>query len=343
MFRLSSLLVLVVLASCAHVQPDPHFWPGSSGLMRRVPVTKFTNVPPAPRPTGRTPSFAASSWQLVKKHTFGQRVYRLTLRDDQGELIDSAVVPDILVDGETRLSGVKRVSPGVWDVVLEFTADQSIANVGFVIGDQRVERFRQIHFQIHDVDILASRAEAHKLRVRADGTDELKVSVEIRDSSGYNIFSFGDFDLRLVTSLPGVVVSGPFSGHQGPYFKLTSRVSGPLDFKVTLDGEVIAGGGRVEFVSIDSRRPAQTGGCLEGLAVLAERRVPAQLSLVDAYTELVTQALRRYEEKGDTSAQVFERFYSAFSSESCTEQRILDTAREEAGRSLRNVQRRLNR
>ncbi|MFP5459131.1 MAG: hypothetical protein ACLGG7_10385 [Bacteriovoracia bacterium] len=311
--------------------------------MRRVTATQFEKKIPAPEAPIQSVSLSASSWSLVKKKSFSQRVYRLVLRDEKLQLIDNSTPPNIIIDGETKLSSVERISPGTWDVTLEFTTEQTITSVGLVLGDQRIERIKQIHFQIHDIDVIASRARTYKERVRADGIDELRVSVEIKDSSGYNIFSFDDLDLKVLTSRSSVKVSGPFSGHEGPFFRLTSLQSGPVDFAVTLDGEAISGGGRAQFVELDARRPAQQiDGCLENLAKLAERNIPKEKTLLEAYSELVYEVLRRYEEKADASETGFHRVFSALSSESCTEQRILDDAREEAGRSLTNVHRRLN-
>lgn len=343
MVRLLLLASFVVVVGCAQVQPNPYLWPGSQGLMRRVPATQFQKKMPVPSLPLRDVSFSASSWSLVKKKSFSQRVYRLILRDELGELIDSPAEPNIIIDGDTKLSSVERVSKGTWDVTLEFVTEQTITSVGFVLGNQRIERFRQIHFQIHDIDVIASRARTYKQRVRADGVDELRVSVEIKDSSGYNVFSFDDLDIKVLTSRSSVKISGPFSGHEGPYFRLTSLQSGPVDFTVTLDGEAISGGGRAQFVTPDARRPAQQiDGCLENLAELAERKIPAQKTLLEAYSDLVSEVLRRYEEKADASETGFHRVFSALSSDSCTEQRILDDAREEAGRALTNVHRRLN-
>lgn len=311
--------------------------------MRRVPLTQFEKKIPAPEAPLQIVSLSASSWSLVTKKSFSQRVYRLVLRDEKFQLIDSSTLPNIIIDGDTKLSSVEKVSSGTWDVTLEFMTEQTVTSVGFVLGHQRIERFKQIHFQIHDIDVIASRARTYKERVRADGIDELRVSVEIKDSSGYNIFSFDDLDLKVLASRSSVKISGPFSGHEGPFFRLTSLQSGPVDFTVTLDGEAISGGGRAQFVDLDARRPAQqTDGCLGNLAKLAERKIPAQKTLLEAYSELVYEVLRRYEEKADASETGFHRVFSALSSESCTEQRILDDAREEAGRSLTNVHRRLN-
>lgn len=344
MVRLIVFTSLFVAVSCAQVQPNPYLWPGSKGLMRRVTATQFEKKIPAPEAPIQSVSLSASSWSLVKKKSFSQRVYRLVLRDEKLQLIDNSTLPNIIIDGETKLSSVERISPGTWDVTLEFMTEQTITSVGFVLGHQRIERFKQIHFQIHDIDVIASRARTYKERVRADGIDELRVSVEIKDSSGYNIFSFDDLDLKVLTSRSSVKISGPFSGHEGPYFRLTSLETGPADFTVTLDGEMISGGGRVQFVANDARRPAQQiDGCLANLASLAERKIPAHKTLLEAYSELVFEVLRRYEEKADISDKAFHRVFSALSSESCTEQRILDSAREESGRSLTNVHRRLNR
>lgn len=344
MVGLIQLLILLSMWGCAHMQPDPHFWPGADHQLKRVPATVISNEELAKAPVySRPPSLSRSDWKLVRKGSFSHRLYRLTVRDQDGELMDSAVPPEMILEGEANLTWIKRVSPGVWEVKLELTTEQSVIKVGFVIGGQRVEHFKQIHFQIHEVDILNSESFAYKKRIRSDGEDALRVYVSIKDVRGYNIYSAEDFDLKVKTNRSFVKVEGPYSGHTGPYFKIKSKQSTDIKYYVTLDGDRLPGGGEASFVLTDARRPAEENkGCLQDLAAMTESAIPKDLSLVESYRFLVDQVLRRYEEKADLSPSNYERILDSFSSQTCTENRILDSARDEAGRLLRKLHNRLN-
>jgi hypothetical protein len=344
MVKYIQLSILFFAWGCAHMQPDPYFWPGTSHQLKRVPATTISDTPLVKAPVfSKSPSLSRSEWKLIRKGSFSHRLYRLTVRDQDGNLMDSAVPPDMILDGEANLSWIKRVSPGAWDVKLELTTEQSVIKVGFVIGGQRVEHFKQIHFQIHEVDILNSQSFAYKRRIRSDGEDELRVYISLKDVRGYSIYSAEGFDLRVKTNRPFVKIEGPFSGHTGPYFKIKSKTETEVKYFVTVDGDQVAGAGSAIFVKTDNRRPAQENkGCLQDLAAITESAIPKDLSIVESYRFLVSQVLRRYEEKADLSQSNYERVLDSFSSQSCTENRILDSARDEAGRLFRKLHNRLN-
>jgi hypothetical protein len=338
------LFILFFVWGCAHMQPDPHFWPGTSHQLKRVPATEISNEVLAKAPVyTKPPSLSRSEWKLIRKESFSHRLYRLTVKDQDGNLMDSAVPPEMILEGEANLSWIKRVSPGAWDVKLELTTEQSVIKVGFVIGGQRVEHFKQIHFQIHEVDVLNSQSFTYKKRIRSDGEDALRIYVSIKDMRGYTIYSSEDFDLRVKTNRPFVKVEGPFSGHTGPYFKIRSKQATHLKYFVTLDGDRLTGDGEANFVLSDARRPAEENkGCLQDLAAMTDSAIPKDLTVVESYRFLVNQVLRRYEEKADLSPRNYERILDSFSSQTCTENRILDSARDEAGRLLRKLHNRLN-
>ncbi len=348
LFHLGLLLSLVVFASCAQlaeIEADPHFWPGSSHRIRRVPASVVPSVPAiAPITFKSAPSMAKSEWSLLSKESFSQREYKFVVRDDLGALLDSPVAPEMILDGDAALHSVVKLSPGTWKVKLEFTKDQSVVKVGFSLGGHRVGNFRQIQFNMHEIDVFASNSYAFKTRVRADGQDKLRIYVALRDLKAYTIYSFEDFDLKLHLSKKGAKVEGPFSTSSGPYFRVTSTRPGKVDYYLSVDGERMSGSGHVEFIDVAKRGPAaEVRDCLADLASLGGVKVPSNMSAEEAYSELAKTIMRRYEEKADITPESLNRTLESFSTEACTVNGIWDSARDEAGRALRVLHQRLSR
>lgn len=348
LFHLGLLLSLVVFTGCAQlaeIEADPHFWPGSSHRIRRVPASKALETPAAtPVQFKSSPSLSKSEWTLLSKDSFAQRDYKLVVRDDEGALLDSPVVPEMILDGDAVLHSVAKLSPGTWKVELEFTKDQSVVKLGFALGGYRVSNFRQIHFNLHEIDVFSTQSFAFKTRVRADGKDKLRVYVELRDQKGYNIYSFDDFDLKFHASHKNAKIEGPFSTSSGPYFRISSLRPGKMEYYLTVDGERMAGSGHVEFIDVMKRGPAaEVRDCLADMAMIGGTKVPKNVGPVEAYTELAAIIMRRYEEKADVTPESLARTLESFSSEACTINGIWDSARDEAGRALRVLHQRLSR
>lgn len=348
LFHLGLLLSLVVFASCAQlaeIEADPHFWPGSSHRLRRVPASVGPSGPAVVPVTFKSaPSMAKSEWSLLSKDSFSQREYKLVVRDEQGTLLDSPIVPEIILEGDADLHSVAKLSSGTWKVKLEFTKDQSVVKVGFSLGGHRIGNFRQIQFNMHEIDVFATYSYAFKTRVRADGQDKLRIYVELRDQKAYTIYSFEDFDMKLHLSKKGAKVEGPFSTSSGPYFRVSSTRPGKMDYYLSVDGERMSGSGHVEFIDVTKRGPAaEVRDCLADMASLGGVKVPDNMSAVEAYSELAKTIMRRYEEKADVTPESLHRTLESFSTEACTANGIWDSARDEAGRALRLLHQRLSR
>lgn len=348
LFHLGLLLSLVVFTSCAQlaeIEADPHFWPGSSHRIRRVPSSAGLATPAAaPVYFKKSPSISHSEWTLLKKESFAQREYKLVVRDEDGQLMDSPVLPEIILDGDAVFHDVAKLSPATWKVRIEFIGDQSVVRVGFALGGYRIGSFRQIHFNLHEIDVFATHSYAFKSRVRADGKDKLRVYVDLKDQKSYSIYSFEDFDLKLHHTSKHVKVAGPFSTSSGPYFQLTSLRPGKVDYYLTVDGERMSGSGHAEFLDANKRGPAaEVRDCLADMASLGGRKVPQDVSAVEAYSTLAKSIMRRYEEKADITPESLNRTLESFSTTACTANGIWDGARDEAGRALRLLHQRLSR
>ncbi len=348
LFHLGLLLSLVVFASCAQlaeIEADPHFWPGSSHRIRRVPASSGLSTPVVAAVSfKKSPSLAHSEWTLLKKDSFAQREYKLVVRDEQDQLMDSPVPPEIILEGEAVFHNVVKLAPATWKVKIEFVGDQSVVRVGFALGGYRIGGFRQIHFNLHEVDVFATHSYAFKTHVRADGKDKLRVYIELRDQKNYTIYSFDDFDMNLHLNAKNVKVEGPYSTSSGPYFQVSSVRPGKVDYYLTVDGERMSGSGHVEFIDATKRGPAaEVRDCLADLASIGGVRVPQNLSAVEAYTELAKTIIRRYEEKADVTPESLNRTLESFSTTACTANGIWDGARDEAGRALRLLHQRLSR
>ena len=165
----------------------------------------------------------------------------------------------------------------------------------------------------------------------------------LRDKQGYNIFSTTDYQLSLVVDNIHAKVAGPFSAFGGPYFEISSTIPGPVKYSVEIDGEGLRGEGVAQFTAFDRRAPAaEKRDCLEDLAQVAGIAVP-DADPVQAYQELARRIIALFEEKQDTSSEKFQSVLEAFSSQSCTSNSLWDAAREEAGRELRVIHRRISR
>ncbi len=336
-------LMSLLLGSCAYLEADPHFWPGSQHRLRKVSSLEISTARSPEERLPEAPSIARSDWSLVEKRSFSQRVYELAIRDREGKLLLSKFPPEIILEGDTQLRSVTRRAPGIWHVLLEFPAEQSVTKLGFHYGGHRVGFFRQIHFQTHQVDVLNSTSYVLKQRARADGKDTIRIYVDVRDQRGYSIYSREDFDLRLKLEGEDISVSGPYSASGGTFFRLQSLRPQRVGYRVFLDGEELRSEGEVRFLSADRRGPARSDlHCLELLAREAKRPVP-KAELVDAYQELVDVLARRYEESFDGSDVALERLIGLINAPACLQRQIFDESRERASRQLKNVQARLRR
>jgi hypothetical protein len=343
LFHLGLLFILVGCAQLAEIEADPHFWPGAAHRLRRVPASvEIMKNSQAPVVFKTKPSISHSEWSLLMKTGFALRDYKLVVRDEKDQILDSHVPPEMIIDGEALLQNVEKLAPGTWKVTLSFTNDQSVVKIGFSQGGHRVAGFRQIHFNLHQVDLLATQSYAFKTQVRADGKDVLRVYLDLRDEKGYSIYSTEDFDIKLHVDSKLAQVEGPFSTSTGPYFRIRSIKPGDLNYHITVDGGRVSGQGVARFLNPTKRFPAaEVRGCLTDLATLAGTPVPS-MDPVEAYDHLARQVMRRYEEKRDITPEAYERTLAAFSSEACTANAIWDSARDDAGRALKSLQQRLS-
>ena len=339
------LLTMIGCAQLAEIEADPHFWPGAAHRLRRVPASEPLKAPLVkPVTLAHAPSPIHSSWRLVQKGNFSQREYELIVRDEQQRLVDTPQAPDMILDGDVVLGQITKKAPATWLIRLEYTRDQAVVKVGWSLGGHRLEGFRQMQFNLHEVDVFSSHSFVFKSRVRADGQDHLRVYVDLKDAKGYSIYSFDDFDIKLQVSHKSALVTGPFSTSSGPYFRITSTVPLKSEYHIVVDGEPLTGSGEVSFIDSTVRGPAaEKGDCLADLASTVGRVVPKDLEAVEAYRDLVASILRRYEEKREHGPDDYQQTLQLFSSHACTANGIWDSARDEAGRALKLIHQRLSR
>ncbi|MBY0516706.1 MAG: hypothetical protein K2P81_07355 [Bacteriovoracaceae bacterium] len=346
LFQLSLFVFgLLLIEGCAQIEADPHFWPGARHRLLKVAPTEVTlNTLSKPTLYPHPPSLTKSEWFLIKKSSFAERTYLLVLKDQEGKPMDNQVAPEMILNGDANLLSVVKVAPASWNVKLEFPIEQSITKIGFKFGGHRVENFRQINFQTHELDLIQSMAYSNKSRVRSDGKDAWIIYVDLKDVKGYSIYSTDEFKITLHVNDPDAIVEGPISGATGPFFRVKSLKAKKLKYFVTADSEIIAGTESAEFFDPPSRLPAEENEkCLSELSQASGMKIPSHLELEETYSVLAEELLRRYEEKRDLSPSHLKRNLDLLSSEACSSKSVWDLAREEAGRKLRNIHRRLSR
>lgn len=339
------ILISVILLSvgCSQLQPHPDIWKSRSVTRNKVEKTKIVFEPTQEDTDLPIPSLNLSEWSILQKSRFSTRDYKLVLRDQTGRLIDSHNAPELIIDGPAKLISLSKISLGTWKVSLEYLYDPAIVKLGLQLGKHRIDYFRQLQFQLHEIDFMQSKTFTQKSRIRADGEDKLRVHVNLRDKRGYNIFSTNDYKLDLIVDKLDAKVAGPFSAFGGPYFEISSKAPGAIRYSVEIDGETLRGEGVAEFVAFDRRSPAaENKNCLADLAQVAGMPIPEAEALV-SYQILVGRILAIFEEKQDSTSENFQQLLDVFSSPSCTSNRLWDGAREEAGRELRVIHRRISR
>jgi len=330
--------------ACSQIQPHPDFWKSYRVKKNTVEKTKIVFDQIEKDQDLPAPSMSLSEWNLISKSGFASREYELIFRDQEGKLIDSKNAPEIKIEGPVKLIGLSKISEGSWKVTLEYLYDPAIVKIGFQLGPHRVDYFKQIQYQLHEIDYMESKSYTQKAKVRADGVDKLRVYVVMRDKKGYNIFSTTDFHVQLLVDKLNAKVTGPFSAAGGPYFEISSKVAGPIKYSVEVDGQALKGEGVASFMSWnESRTPAaENKGCLENLALLAGIEVPNS-DPVSAYEALTDRILALFEEKHESHSESYQATLEAFSTTKCTSNKIWDAAREEAGRKLRVIRTRISR
>ncbi len=333
----------LLLVGCAQIQPHPDFWTSRNIKKNTVEKTQIVFDQHNKDEKNPEPSLSLSEWTILTKSSFASRAYKLVLRDQTGKLIDTTNAPEINIEGPAKMIGLSKIAPATWKVKFEFFHDPALVKIGFQLGTHRIDYFRQIQYQLHDLDLMESKAYVQKTRVRADGVDKLRVHVLMKDKRGYNIFSTNDFQLQLMVDTLNAKVSGPFSAFGGPYFEISSTSPGPIKYSVEIDGESLRGEGVARFIPFDRRSPAaENKNCLEDLARVAGIVVP-DLAPLEAYRLLASRIIALFEEKQDTTSENYQSVLDTFSSQSCTSNRVWDAAREELGRELRVIHGRISR
>lgn len=335
--------VNLLIVSCSHIQPHPDFWKSHGVKKNTVAKTKIVFETIQKDVGLMAPSISLSEWSLLSKSSFASRQYKLVLKDHVGNLINSLNAPEIKIEGPAKLTGITKISPGTWNVKIEYLYDPAIVKIGLQLGSHRIDYFRQINYQLHELDFMESKTFTQKSRVRADGVDKLRVYINLKDKRGYSIFSTTDYKLQLSIDKSKVKVDGPFSASGGSYFDVSSKIAGPIRYTVEVDGKSLLGEGMARFVDYDRRSPAaEEKNCLDELALVAGVKVPSS-SPLEAYQELAGRILAVFEETNDSSSERFQFVLDTLSSPSCTSNKIWDAAREEAGRELRQIHRQISR
>ena len=335
--------VSLLIVSCSHIQPHPDFWKSRRVKKNTVEKTKIVFETIQKDVGLMAPSLSLSEWSLLSKSSFASREYKLVLKDHLGNLINSFNAPEIKIEGPAKLIGISKISSATWNVTFEYLFDPAIIKIGLQLGAHRLDYFRQIHYQLHELDFMESKTFNQKSRVRADGVDKLRVYVSLKDKRGYSIFSTTDYQLQVSVDNLNAKVEGPFSASGGSYFEISSKIAGPIRYSVEVDGKSLLGEGMARFVDYDRRSPAaEEKNCLKDLALVAGVKVPSS-SPLEAYQELANRILAVFEETNDSSSERFQFVLDTFSSPSCTSNKVWDAAREEAGRELRQIHRQISR
>lgn len=340
---LLSLAILTV--GCSHM--DPHFWPESFKVpSQRLKSPQGNRYPSSMvAPVDREPSIGRSEWKLVNKSVYAQRTYQLVIRDRDGKIIDTDTAPDIMLDGDALLTRVEKAGKAAWNVTLEFPKEQSITQLGFSIGEYRIDRFRRLHWQLHEVDVMMSAAYANKVRLRADGNDVARVFVQLKDVRNFPIYQVQDFDLKLQVMQGKVKIEGPYSTVSGPYFKVSGTQSGPVRIEAMLDGQRVGKSIELELTTSRGRRPASSteDECLKGLAHHLKREPIPNAPFEEEYNRLGEVLLDQFEIKITPSDLELEAGLDALSSAACTSVVVLDQAREDLSARLRQLAYKANR
>lgn len=333
LFIISSL----ALVGCSHMDPD--FWP------KRFKVPKQKGLAESHRTSAqvmsyyveREPSLARSEWKTLPRERDGQRDYLLTIRDREGKLIATDFAPEIRLEGDAVLKEVLPRGPAMWLVRVDFPNEQAIVQVGFRLGEWRVENFRRVHWQLHKLDNSLSNVHANKTRIRGNGKEELRVYVLLRDWQNFPVFQYQDYDVKLNVQGGQVELKGPFSTVSGPYFTVRAKGTKPLLLSASVEGEVVGKPFEVEVITTQKRLPAsQSSECLNGLAAKAGEPIQAGEEeaefqrlgevLVDSFQMIVTP----------TESQL-EEYLDVVSSPACTYVQSFDLYREALGSRLRRL------
>ncbi len=330
---------LLILGGCSHM--DPHFWPERFKVPRQSASSggdgqAFRSLA---RPSVLAePSPARTEWKTLPKQHDSQRDYLLTIRDREGKLIPTDFPPEIIVDGEANLVEVAPVGPAAWRVRVDFPRDQAIIQVGFTLGEWRVERLRRLHWQLHRLDVMQSSVHANKARIRADGEDELRVYFLLRDSQEFPIYQHQDFNLRLRSTGPAKIY-GPHDSVTGAYFRVVTSVPGKLAFEAFVDGEPVGRPVEVEAQAQQRRVPASVASddCLRSLAEAVNGKWDPKATPEDEYLRLSDQLIADFERVVMPTELQMERTIERFSSPACTTVKAFDLHREYAGSRVRRL------
>lgn len=334
------LLPFLLLVGCSHM--NPHFWPDSFHVPQKTAQKEKSNnywrAPANVELVTDEPSLARSQWKLLEKSTDSQRTYLLVIKDREGKIIDTENPPEILLQGEALLNQVTKSGKGKWKVVLDFPSDQSVVSVGFAIGEYRIERFRRLHWQSHQVDRMMSDAFANKIRIRSDGKDSARVFVHLRDTQNFPIYQFHDFELKIKVLSGKAKIKGPFSTLSGPYFVVRGTDPGKIKVEATIDGQTFGKPFEIELIKNSGRLPASNvNECINGLASKLKRETNPQASIEEEYEKFGEMLVDSFQLLITPSEMQLEENLNALSSPACTAIAQLDDLRESFSQQLRKI------
>lgn len=317
---------------------NPHFWPDSFNVPKKTNEfgKRSWRSPSSLDDVKTEPSISRSEWTLLTKTKDSQRSYLLVVKDRNGKIIETTNPPEILLDGEVYLNNVSHAGVGKWKVTLDFPKEHSIIHVGFTVGEFRVERFRRIHWQLHELDRMGSNAYANKLRIRNDDKDTARVYLHLRDTQNFPIYQFHDFDLKLKVLKGDVKIEGPYSTLSGPYFTVKGKHAGQVKIEAWLDGQTF--GSVIDMELMDtSRSPASAGECLAGLAKFINKPITPNAPLLEEYERLGESMVESYRLLVTPSDVELEENLLALSSSACVRISQLDDLRESVSYRLRQL------
>jgi len=285
------------------------------------------------------PSLARTEWRMLPKKHDAQRDYLLTIRDREGKLISTDFPPEMIVDGEANLVEVSSAGPASWRVRLDFPREHSVVQIGFTLGEWRVERLRRLHWQLHRLDLMQSNVITNKARIRADGEDELRIYFLLRDSQEFPIYQHQDFDLRLKASSPHARIHGPHDSITGAYYRVVTSAAGKISFDAFVDGERLGRSFEVEAQARHSRTPAgsATDDCLQGLATASGVARDQRAQPAVEYERLGGLLVAEFERIPLPSELEMNRVINQLSSPACTTVQAFDLSREVHGTRVRQL------